>query len=106
MNLAIARDASVRPAAPVAAAPVRSRAKGEDRFHAFGKQLDAIKERTLAQVGPDDLAQVRRLRRVSTALEATGRVLIHVSFEPITFGVGVLALWLHKQLEATEIGHT
>ncbi|RYE91563.1 MAG: hypothetical protein EOO75_08620, partial [Myxococcales bacterium] len=34
------------------------------------------------------------------------RGLIFVSPEPVSFGVGVVALWLHKQLEATEIGHT
>ena len=39
-------------------------------------------------------------------MEVVGRVLIHVSLEPVTFFAGVGALWLHKQLQATEIGHT
>jgi linoleoyl-CoA desaturase len=39
-------------------------------------------------------------------MEIVGRTLIHFSPEPITFATGVGALWLHKQLEATEIGHT
>ncbi len=39
-------------------------------------------------------------------MEVVGRLLIHFSPEPITFALGVLALWLHKQLQATEIGHT
>ena len=61
---------------------------------------------TTAALGPRDVAYVRRLRRFSTAMEVTGRVLIHVSIEPVLFFTGVGALWLHKQLEATEIGHT
>ena len=49
---------------------------------------------------------MRRLDRFSRVMEVVGRVLIHVSFEPITFVLGVSALWIHKQLQATEIGHT
>jgi NADPH-dependent stearoyl-CoA 9-desaturase len=80
--------------------------KTVDRFHAFGKELDALKERTLNSVGDQDVRYIKRMRALSSALEGVGRVLIHISFEPITFGAGVIALWLHKQLEATEIGHT
>jgi linoleoyl-CoA desaturase len=46
------------------------------------------------------------MSRFSRAMEVVGRVLIHFSFEPVTFVLGVVALWLHKQLQATEIGHT
>ncbi len=77
-----------------------------DRYRAFGEELDALKKRTYAKVGAEDVARVRRLDRFSHAMEIVGRVLIHVSPEPITFGLGVVALWLHKQLQATEIGHT
>jgi fatty acid desaturase len=80
--------------------------KEVDRFYAFGREIDALKERALARVGAADLRRVKRLRRLSRIFEATGRVLIHISFEPISFGLGVISLWLHKQLEATEIGHT
>jgi linoleoyl-CoA desaturase len=77
-----------------------------ERLERFGRALDAIRARVEAQVGEDDVRYVRRLDRVSRVLEAAGRVLLHVSFEPIGFTAGVLALWLHKQLQATEIGHT
>jgi linoleoyl-CoA desaturase len=77
-----------------------------ERLRRFGAAIDAIRRRVEAQVGPDDLAHVRRLDRFSRAMELTGRVLLHVSFEPLGFTAGVLALWLHKQLQATEIGHT
>jgi fatty acid desaturase len=78
----------------------------EDRYAAFCQELDEVKERAFARVGPEDVAHVKRMNRFSRAMEVLGRVLIHFSPEPITFALGVLALWLHKQLQATEIGHT
>ena len=78
----------------------------EPDYRAFGAELDEVKRRALARVGPEDVAYVKRLNRFSRAMEVIGRVLIHVSPEPVTFSLGVGALWLHKQLQATEIGHT
>ena len=78
----------------------------EERFHLFGEELDALKARIFAKVGVEDVAYVKRLDRWSRAMEVVGRVLIHVSVDPITFGLGVTALWFHKQVQATEIGHT
>ena len=72
----------------------------------FGKALDALKARVEAQVGEEDLARVKKLQRLSRTMEVVGRTLIHFSPEPLTFTAGVLALWLHKQLQATEVGHT
>ena len=46
------------------------------------------------------------MNRISRTAEVIGRTLIHFSFEPITFSLGVGALWVHKQLQATEVGHT
>ena len=77
----------------------------EDRFAAFGAELDALKTRTFASLGKSDVDYVRRLNVFSRSMEAVGRVLIHVSFEPASFALGVGALWIHKQLQATEIGH-
>ncbi len=75
-------------------------------YHAFGAELDAVRARAAARVGADDLAYVKRLDRFSRAMEIVGRVLIHVSPEPLTFTCGVFALFVHKQLQAAEIGHT
>ncbi len=77
-----------------------------ERYRAFGEELDDLKRRTMAKIGEEDLRYVRRLNWFSRSMEVVGRVLIHVSPEPITFALGVGALWLHKQLQATEIGHT
>jgi fatty acid desaturase len=78
----------------------------ESRLRRFGEALDAIRVRVEAKVGAEDLAHVRRVEFFSRAMELIGRALIHVSFEPISFALGVSALFLHKQLQATEIGHT
>jgi linoleoyl-CoA desaturase len=77
-----------------------------ERLRRFGEAIDAIRARVEARVGEEDLRYVRRLDRFSRAMEACGRVLLHVSFDPLTFGAGVTMLWIYKQLQATEIGHT
>lgn len=76
------------------------------RLRAFGEEIDAIGRRAKARVGVEDVQRVKRLHRFSRAMEVAGRVLIHVSMEPVTFAFGVAALFIHKQLQATEIGHT
>jgi NADPH-dependent stearoyl-CoA 9-desaturase len=78
----------------------------DDHLQEFARRIDAIRARVEADLGEKDVAYIRRMRRFSTTMEATGRALIHVSLDPVSFSAGVIALWLHKQLEATEIGHT
>lgn len=82
----------------------------DPRVAAFGRDVEAIRADIEAQIdangGADDLRRVRRLDALSRGFEVTGRLLLHFSFEPVGFLAGVGALWLHKQLQATEIGHT
>lgn len=77
-----------------------------DRLRAFGEAIDAVRKRVEADLGEADVAYIRRVDDFSRGMEAVGRVLIHVSFEPIGWSLGVAALWIHKQLQATEVGHT
>ncbi|WP_437963842.1 fatty acid desaturase [Sorangium sp. So ce260] len=77
-----------------------------ERYRLFGEELDALKQRTLARLGGDDVAYIRRMDRFARRMELAGRALIHVSLEPVTFFLGVGALWVNKQLQATEIGHS
>ncbi len=72
----------------------------------FGEAIDAIRTRVEAQVGAEDVKNVKDLDQFSRAMELTGRVLLHFSFEPVGFTAGVIALWIHKQLQAIEIGHS
>ena len=76
------------------------------RLESFGRAIDQIKRDVDARVGEDDLLRVRKLRWLSRTCEVVGRAAIHFSFEPVVFSLGVLTLFIHKQLEATEIGHT
>ncbi len=75
------------------------------RMQEFGKELEAIYQRVEAQLGAEDLEHITRVRKISRISEITGRTLIHFSLDPLTFSGGVFALWVHKQLETTEIGH-
>jgi linoleoyl-CoA desaturase len=78
----------------------------EARLRAFGEELDALHRRTLAKLGQEDVDFIHKLDRFSQAMQIVGRVLIHTSVEPVTFFSGVGALWVHKQLQATEVGHS
>jgi linoleoyl-CoA desaturase len=77
-----------------------------ERLQAFGQAIDQIGKRARAEVGREDLDHIRGVRRWSRRFEIAGRGLIMLAPEPLSYAGGVLSLWLHKQLEATEIGHT
>lgn len=77
-----------------------------ERMKRFGEAIDAIRSRAEADVGEQDVIRVRRLNGFSRGMEVVGRALIHFSVEPVAFLAGVGALWVHKQLQAIEIGHT
>jgi NADPH-dependent stearoyl-CoA 9-desaturase len=72
----------------------------------FAARIDAIRARVERELGREDVAHIKKVRGFSRVMEVLGRTLIHVSLEPVTLTLGVGALWLHKQVEATEIGHT
>src|SRR5271154_5491366 len=92
--------------APVCATREHAVSSTAERHRLFGEELDALRRRVFADVGPEDVAYVRRLNRFSRAMEGVGRGLIHFSFEPVGFVAGVAALFVHKQLQAAEVGHT
>ncbi len=94
------------PDAPSTAYATEDATEDADRYRRFGEAIDTIRSDVEAKIGEEDLKRVRRLDRFSRAMEIAGRVLIHVSLDPLTFSAGVLALFVHKQLQATEIGHT
>ncbi|MFO7562847.1 MAG: fatty acid desaturase [Enhygromyxa sp.] len=76
------------------------------RFASFAAAIDQIHREAKARVGQEDLDYIRRVDRVSRVAELLGRTLIALSPGPILFTTGVLSLWVYKQLQATEIGHT
>ena len=72
-------------------------------YRAFGKELDAIHARIRSEMGPDDARYIHRINAFSRGMEAIGRILIHTSFEPVGMTSGVLALWIHKQLQTNRL---
>lgn len=73
---------------------------------AFGQEIDQVRQRVESEIGPSDVAYIKRVARISRGIEVCGRGLIHFSFEPVGFSLGVLLLAVHKQLHGSEIGHT
>ncbi|MBX7102398.1 MAG: fatty acid desaturase [Myxococcaceae bacterium] len=108
MGPASAEDspAQWRPLGQAAASPWTEQSAQHERDRRFGDALQALKARVDASLGEEDVAHVKRIRRWSNAFEAAGRLLIHLSLEPLSFLLGVVLLAIHQQLETTEIGHT
>lgn len=77
----------------------------ESELDAFGGELDLLRKAIEQDLGQDDVAYMRRMIRLSRMSEIVGRLLIHVSFDPITWMIGVSSLSFAKILENMEIGH-
>jgi NADPH-dependent stearoyl-CoA 9-desaturase len=74
-------------------------------LEAFAAEIDAVRKFITDQIGPGDVAYIKKIKRISRFSEAIGRALIHFSLDPFTWSAGVFALWIHKQLDTAEIGH-
>jgi fatty acid desaturase len=77
----------------------------DTRLDLIEQEFEAIKQRYRAKLGADDVAYIRSLRRKSRICELLGRGLLWISPGPLTFALGVGFVWLHRNLEAIEIGH-
>jgi len=76
-----------------------------EQLDAFGRELDAIRERVLADLGERDAAYIRRIIKAQRGLEASGRGLLQFAFLPPAWLAGTAALSLSKILDNMEIGH-
>jgi len=74
-------------------------------LEALKRDIDELRSRVVAKIGTEDAEYIKSVRLACRALEVSGRLLIHVSLEPFSFGVGVLSLGLYKILENMELGH-
>ena len=72
---------------------------------AFGRELDALRRRVLADLGQRDVDHIRRIIRLVRYSEAGGRALLHFGVGPLTFALGTTALGASKILENMEVGH-
>jgi linoleoyl-CoA desaturase len=68
-------------------------------------ELDAPRQEYVAKIGPADAAYIRGVRNVARTAHVAGRLLVHFSLEPVSWGAGVVSLAVYKALENMEIGH-
>lgn len=78
------------------------------KLEAFGAEMQALREKTLQQVGETDRTYIRRVIAWQKIIKWTGRILIlagAVSFHPVALVIGVLALSASQIIENMEVGH-
>lgn len=75
------------------------------RYDAIKADFDALGDTYRAKMGPDDVRYIKNLRYSSRGFEALGRGLIWFGWGPISWMMGVVFLFLHRNLESIEIGH-
>ena len=73
-----------------------------EQADAFGRELDALKERVIADLGERDATYIRRIIKAQRAFELGGRALV---WFPPTWIAGTTMLALSKILDNMEIGH-
>jgi fatty acid desaturase len=71
----------------------------------FGRELDAIKERVMADLGAEDADYIRRVIKVQRSLEVGGRALLFAGILPPAWLAGTAMLGIAKILDNMEIGH-
>jgi linoleoyl-CoA desaturase len=76
-----------------------------DQVDEIGRQLDALREEVLDDLGSEDAEHIRSMVRLARASAITGRTLLMFGWSPVSFGLGVVALSAAKILENMEIGH-
>jgi fatty acid desaturase len=75
------------------------------QIESFGEELDAIRQRVLADRGEHDANYIRKVIRAQRGLEVAGRGLLWAGVFPPAWIAGTAALSLSKILDNMEIGH-
>jgi fatty acid desaturase len=73
-----------------------------EQLDAFGRELDAIKEKLVADLGQEDVDYIRRIIKAQRGMEVAGRSLLMF---PLTWLPGTALLSVSKILDNMEIGH-
>jgi NADPH-dependent stearoyl-CoA 9-desaturase len=76
-----------------------------EQADAFGRELDTLKERVVADLDERDATYIRRIIRAQRALEVSGRGLLMAGILPPAWVAGTAMLALSKILDNMEIGH-
>ncbi len=106
MNPATATNVAAEnlPANPAPAA-TSSYSLTPEQLQSFGEELDAIRQRVLADRGERDANYIRRVIRAQRGLEVAGRGLLWAGVFPPAWIAGTAALSVAKILDNMEIGH-
>ncbi len=75
------------------------------QLEAFGRELDAIRARVMADVGERDATYLRRVIKFQRRAELAGRALLFAGWLPPAWLAGTTLLGLSKILDNMEIGH-
>ena len=76
-----------------------------DDLDDIGRELDAIRDEVMADLGERDAAYIRKVVKVQRGLEGGGRAALLVSLFPPAWLAGTTALAVAKMLENMELGH-
>ncbi|WP_111655638.1 fatty acid desaturase family protein [Isoalcanivorax indicus] len=90
---------------PVARGNIARRPLTRAEVEAFGTELDALRDRTLADIGEADARYIKRIYAAVRYTEALGRGLLFFGLFPPAWVLGTLLLGVSKILENMELGH-
>ncbi|AHK32728.1 linoleoyl-CoA desaturase [Rhodococcus opacus PD630] len=76
-----------------------------DQVEEIGRELDALRDRTVADLGAEDREYIYKIIKAQRGFEVAGRGLMYLGFFPPTWIAGVGALGVSKILDNMEIGH-
>ncbi|HEU0087238.1 MAG TPA: acyl-CoA desaturase [Pseudonocardiaceae bacterium] len=85
--------------------PAQTPQLSAEQIEAFGAEMDALRQRIVADLGAADTAYIRQVIRVQRGLEVAGRALLFAGFLPPAWCGGVVTLALAKIIDNMEIGH-
>ena len=77
----------------------------QEEIDAFGRELDALRNEVLADLGQRDVDHIRDMIRFVRYTEAGGRALLHFGVDPLSFVLGTASLATSKIFENMEVGH-
>ena len=74
----------------------------DEQLERFGEELDALRQRVLADLGEDDAAYIRNVVKRRQQFEVAGRLMFYL---PPLWPLAVASLRVSKILDNMEIGH-